>query len=106
MNKMYRWLGSFGALLLFMLLDGFVYYSAYYLGFQPFVNEFNMDLPDIKYNIFVLFAGMMHIFKGSTGETYDINEHVGWGRIISSYLSKCFVIFVLFLMHLFLIFLI
>ena len=101
MKGLYKWLGSMAALILFMLFDGFVYLCAYYLGFEPFVNSFGIDLPTIDYGIFVLFAGMLHIFQGKDdGDTYEINDYRVWGEIISNYLSKVFIILMLYIMYL------
>lgn len=100
MKGLYKWLGSMAALIGFMLFDGFVYMCAYELGFEPFASSFGIDLPNINYGAFVLFAGMMHIFKGKDGETYEITDYRVWGEIISNYLSKLFIIGILFMMNL------
>lgn len=99
MKQLIYWLGAVIALIMFMVLDGVIYLCAYNLGFTPFVNAFDIHLPDIGIEVFILFAGMLHIFRKGDKQ-YSVTDKEGWGYIISNYLTKFFIILVLLFIHL------
>lgn len=90
------------SLVLFMVFDGFIYMAIYDLGFSNILIEFGFNPPHISYISFILFAGAIHILgnsKSDESKQYAFNDPVGWGRVISIYVTKILMIFSLWLVN-------
>lgn len=103
MNKLYKYLGSISLLILMVLADGFIYKCAYDMGFVPLIESFNIVAPVISYSIFILFACMLHVFKAGSnnGDSYESDDPKLFWRLTSLYMSKFFVMTLLFILYIF-----
>lgn len=107
MNKLYKYLGSISLLILMVLADGFIYKCAYDMGLVPMIEAFGMTAPEIPYKIFILFTCMLHVFKAgeNNGDSYESNDPKLFWRLTSLYMSKFFVMALLFILYAFIKFL-
>ena len=83
-----------------ILFNGFVYFSAYNLGFIPFIESVGFNSPNIGYNIFILFAAMMQLYQPKNEKLYDIDDYEGWQKMFSNLLNKLFILGILGLLYL------
>lgn len=103
MNKLQKYLSSIGLLIFMVVMDALIYYGVYVMGFTPMIEAFGMTPPEIPCKIFILFACMLHVFKAGSnnGDSYESDDPKLFWRLTSLYMSKFFVMALLFILYAF-----
>lgn len=103
MNKLQKYLISIGLLIFMVVMDAIIYDGVYVMGLVPMIEAFGMAAPEIPGKIFILFACMLHVFKAGSnnGDSYESDDPKLFWRLTSLYMSKFFVMTLLFILYAF-----